>query len=184
MKTFLSLLFIFLTGCSSIEVSHDYDKSANFTKIKTLQWLPVKMQTAPKQSVFAKENPLIDKRIRQAITREMASKGVALKSKDTTGYISYQISQDQKTITRSATRFGIGLGTGFNHGFGSIGINLMPDQEVYQESELTIDIKDKNQQLIWRGKSSSPINPHPTTKETSKLINEIVKKLLEQYPPK
>jgi hypothetical protein len=177
-------LITILSGCSSIEVSHDYDSNANFTKIKSYQWLPEKLQTKPRSSIFAKKNPLIAKRIKKAIENEMTKKGFVIITEKADAYISYHMSKNQKVINRSRTSFGIGLGTGFNSGFGGVGLNLSPEQQTYQEAHLTIDIKDKNQQLIWRGKSTSPIKQHPKAKETTELINEIVEKILEQYPPK
>ena len=184
MKLLTLILTLFLTGCSTIEVSHDYNQSVSFTKLKTFQWLPEKMQTKPKAANFELKNPFIAQRIKRAIEEQMLEKGLVVKDSNADAYITFQMIETKKTLKQPKTRIGLGLGSVFNYGFGSIGFDLSPERETFQQSLLSIDIQDKKKQLLWRGKSTSPVEKHPTPEETTELINEIIEKLLAQYPPK
>ena len=176
------LLFVFLAGCSSIEVSHDYNQQINFTQIKHYQWSPTESNSS--LAKFERKNPFIAKRIRRAIKENLIQKGFSMTEKNTDAFITYQMKKKKNVMKKTNTRVGVGLGSVFNHGFGSVGFDLSPEIETFDEGHLRIDILDKNNQLLWRGKSTSPIQEHPTPEETTKLINEIIKKLLENYPPK
>ncbi len=43
------LLLVAFIGCASLEVSHDYDSTADFTKLKTFDWIPMKKQAGAKE---------------------------------------------------------------------------------------------------------------------------------------
>lgn len=184
MKFIAIIILAFLTGCSSIEVSHDYDQDTNFTKIKTYQWLPESMQSKPKTANFERKSPFLAKRIKRSIENNMLKKGLVIKDNKADAYITYRMKQNKKTMRQPKTKIGIGLGSVFNYGFGSVGFDLTPETETFQQGHLTIDIQDKNKNLLWQGKSTSPISEHPTPAETTELINDIIDKLLEEYPPK
>lgn len=184
MKHILIIFILLLSGCSTIEVSHDYSQSANFTKLKSFQWLPKKLQTQPKAADFEQKMPFIAQRIKHAIEEQMLKKGLVVKDSNADAYITFQMIETKKTLKQSKTRIGLGLGSVFNYGFGSIGFDLSPERETFQQSLLSIDIQDKKKQLLWRGKSTSPVKKHPSPEETTALINEIIEKLLTQYPPK
>jgi len=175
---------IFLSACSSVEVSQDFSPQSDFSKYKSFEWLPADKQTKPKAADFEKKNELIAKRITDAITREMTAKGLSFQASGADAYITYHISSVQK-IRSSQVTTSIGHGRGWGYGgYGSVGFQSSPEVRQYEEGQLIIDILDKDGKLVWRGKSSSPVQEHPTPEETSKLVNEHVQKLLAQYPPK
>ncbi|MPQ76872.1 DUF4136 domain-containing protein [Hydrogenovibrio sp. JE_KL2] len=179
---FASLLL--LSGCSMIQVSQDYDPKADFTQLHSYQWLPADMQTKPKATDFEKTNPLIAKRIETALVHELNLKGQSIVDKGADAYITYHISSVSKIRSSPVTTsigFGSGLGGGVYTGFG---FQTGSDVEQYQEGQLVVDILSLKGQLLWRGTSSTPLEDHSTPEETTKLVNEIVQKLMAQYPPK
>ncbi len=58
------------------------------------------------------------------------------------------------------------------------------DIEEYQQGKVVLDILDSNKKLVWRGISTSDVDQHAEPKEITEQVNEIVQKLLAQYPPK
>lgn len=176
--SFLTLL----SGCSGIQVSQDYDNEATFSNIKTLQWVPKEKQIDPKAAEFSKKNPLIAKRIEKAITNEMQAKGHQFVTENPDAFITYHVGTQSKIRSQPVTT-SIGFGTFGGGGYGGIGIQTSPDVEQYEEGRLVIDILDTNQKLLWRGTSTTYLEDHLSSEETTELVNEVVQKLLAQYPP-
>lgn len=186
-RTLITLGFITmllsLSGCSTIQVSQDYDQQASFSNLHSYQWLPADMQTKPKASDFQKNNPLIAKRIETALVHELSLKGQSIVPKDADAYITYHISSAQK-IRSSPVTTSIGFGTGGRGIYTGFGFQTGSDIQQYEEGQLVIDILSLKGKLLWRGTSSTPLEEHSTPEETTKLINEVIKKLMAQYPPK
>ncbi|MDG4812173.1 DUF4136 domain-containing protein [Hydrogenovibrio sp. 3SP14C1] len=177
----LSILTL-LSGCSGIQVSQDYDDKANFGSIKTLQWVPNDKQIDPKASDFAEKNPLIAKRVENAITNEMQAKDYKFVTQNPDAFITYHIGTKSK-IRSQPVSTSIGFGTFGGGSFGGIGFQTSPDVEQYEEGRLVVDILDTNQKLLWRGTSTTYLEDHLSSEETTELVNKVVKKLLAQYPP-
>lgn len=78
------------------------------------------------------------------------------------------------------------LGAG-SHGSGFGIAYTVPSSDVQSHDlgVLTIDfISSKSSQLIWRGTSSRRLYDTGTPETSEKLINSIVKEILDRYPPK
>ncbi len=182
MKLLFIVLIIMLSGCSSIKVSHDYEQTTNFDNIQTFQWSENKHNKV-NDDVFHSSSSLIANRIKTAIENELLKQNMTLINNQADVYINFYMHSTQETAQRSGTSIGIGLGSVFNQGFGSVGFNMSPDRKNIQKAHLIIEVLDQQKQLIWRGNSSSPIDSHPEPQEITKLINEMVQKVLEHYPP-
>lgn len=178
------MLLLGLVGCSNIQVSQDYQENTNFSNYQTYYWLPADKQTKPKAVTFEKENPLLAQRIKNAIEQALQTKGYRLVDTPDAAdaYITYHYSTSQKIRSDQVTT-GIGFGTGWYGGFGGIGFQTAPDVEQYEEGQLLIDVLTKDDKLLWRGKSTAPLNEHPKPEETTKRVQEIVQKMMAQYPP-
>ena len=170
-----------LSSCSSIQVSQDYQPGADFSQYKSYEWLPENMQTKPKQATFEKQNQLIAERINSAIVGDFKKKGFSFVESGADAYVTYHIKVSTKIRSLPVTTT-IGVGTYWNHG--SIGMQTSPEVEQYEEGTLIVDVLDKNNKLLWRGTSTTYVEQHSDPQDTTKLVNEVVAKLLEQYPPK
>ncbi|PIQ06403.1 MAG: hypothetical protein CO158_07920 [Piscirickettsiaceae bacterium CG_4_9_14_3_um_filter_43_564] len=178
----ISLLLspLLLGSCSSIQVSQDYDATAHFNDIKTVQWLDDADQVEPKAATFAAKNPLIAKRIHQAITIELPQKGITFVDQNPTGYVTYHLETfSKKRGSQVTTSFGFGS---FGR-YGGFGFQTYPDGDYYDQEKLVIDLFNAEKKLIWRGISTRYIEEHLAPEELTQRIQEGVKKLLEQYPP-
>jgi hypothetical protein len=183
-KTLWTLLLVFgLSGCSTVQVSDDYDTGTDFSQLKTYDWLPAGDQVKPTAEEFEKKNPLIAERIQKAILANMNAKGYQFVSEKPNAYITYHVGVSSKIRSTPVTT-SIGFGTGFYGGYGGLGVQTGSDIEEYQQGKVVLDILDSNKKLVWRGISTSDVDQHAEPKEITEQVNEIVQKLLAQYPPK
>ncbi len=170
---------VFLFSCSNVKSSYDYDQNFNFSTLKTYEW-----DTKP-SAAFASANPLVAKRIVAAIERNMKSKGmVAAENADMT--LSYQVSLQKKLISRNVSG-AIGMSVGRSNR-GSITLSSGNQLREKTEGTLMIDmIANSNNSLIWRSTTIKPITNRDQSagpEAADKRVNEMVKAIFENFPPK
>jgi len=177
---FLTVLAL-IAGCSGIEVSQDYNTTAKFSNLKTFDWYLAKQK---KTGDLRVDNPLLDSRIRKAVDRSLAQKGY---KKISQGTPNFYVGYNYAILTRirsERVRSGIGFGFGGSGSFGTIGIGTGSDVRQFDEGMLVIDITNaKNGKLLWRGTGTRRVSRHSDPKETTKKVNQTVKKILAQFPP-
>lgn len=180
---YFCILFLWLCwqGCSGIQVSQDYPADRDFATAKTYAWQSEHQEEAGDLRL---DNPFRNARIRAAVDRFLEQKGyrrVIYVPPDF--YVGYK----QKIYNRidsdnGGSRFALGMGTfGPHFGFGFSTGNQVSD---YDEVMLVIEFYesgDKN--LIWRGSGTRIFVPHAEPEKITKRINQIVQKILTQFPP-
>jgi len=177
-----SILPMVMSGCSTVSVNQDYDTSVDFSSIRSVAWLPATQQVAPKAITFAQKNPLMAKRIQNAITEQLKLKGISTRQPGLVdAFVTYHYSTKRVLQTDPvSTTFGFGV---FG-GHGGVMFNTSPDLYEYEEGRLVIDIINRNNQLVWRGISPSRLVEQSSPNETTKVVNQVVSAILAQYPPK
>jgi uncharacterized protein DUF4136 len=142
------------------KVSVDYDKDVDLSKYSTYAW----------QQGRSAPNPLVDKRILDAIDRQLASKGWTKNANTPEALVVYSAGMD---VQRQLN--GFGSGPRWN-GMGTV---RMEEQKIGQ---LLVDIYDATtERLLWRGFASDTISDKPEKNE--KRINDAAAKLFRQFPP-
>src|SRR5688572_30561564 len=116
MKKLITLFLVSLLfyGCATtlpVEVSTDYDRTANFSQYRTFKWFQDK-PTAGRDSVY-KYNTFLDQRIRTAVESQLARKGI----NKTEGAADLLIAYDVKVITRQEARPDYAFAPGFGYGY-------------------------------------------------------------------
>lgn len=174
----LNIVFIlyyigFLTGCSSIyDISYDYDRTANFTNLKTYNWIPV-----PEKSNI---NSLDLVRIKNAVSAELNDKGLKVASKNPDFLIASHFGTKDK-INVSSWGYGYGphgIYWGGYWGYGGVSVYQ------YEEGTLIIDFVEPNSKnLLWRGAAKSEVDNATNPEKRDKMINDAVQKILENFPP-
>src|SRR5687768_13233973 len=108
-KTITYFMLLLLAGCSSIAVSYDYDKNADFTKFKTYAY---------DESVNNLQVMQLDKdRLTAAVDRELAARGFT-KSDNPDMLVGLHI-RTQQGQTATATTTGTGMyGGPWRYGYG------------------------------------------------------------------
>lgn len=158
------------------KTSYDFDKTAAFTTFKTYA---LKEGTSVGQK-------LIDDRIVAAIDKELAAKGMT-KSDNPDVFVVYHVAFDkQKDISTYSSGYGGGYGAyGWGWGGGWGGGTTSTQVRDIVVGTLVIDIADaKKAQVAWRGMGVKEVQTQASPEKRDKSINEAVKKIFKNYPPK
>lgn len=159
------------------KVSYDYDKGATFAAYKTYAH---KAGTGVGQE-------LIDARIVAAIDAELAAKGLTRVESNPDVFVVYHMAFDkQKDISTYSSGYGGGYGAyGWGWGGGWGGGTTTTQVRDILVGTMVIDIADaKKGQLAWRGMGVKEVNTQANPEKRDKSINNAVKKIFKNYPPK
>ena len=179
--TAIAMAICVMMGCSGIRVAQDYEPQTRFDGMQTFQWA---MDTQPQSGDPRIDNPLRDTRIRAAVERILAVKGL-YRSKDENPdfLIRYQYTLRQK-IESSGTSSGVGFGYGRHGRYGGIAMGTGDSIRQYDEGTLVIDFQSAgSDELLWRGTGIQRFTQYDDPAKTSRDINQLVEKILGQFPP-
>ena len=159
------------------KTSYDYDKTANFAGFKTYA---LKDGTKVGQE-------LIDARIVAAIEAELAAKGLTKSESNPDLFVVYHVAFDkQQDISTFSSGYGGGYGRyGWGYGGGWAGGTSTTQVRDILIGTLVIDMADaKKGQVAWRGMGVKEVDTQAKPEKRDKSINNAVKKILKNYPPK
>jgi hypothetical protein len=158
------------------KVSYDYEKSANFAGFKTYAF---KDGTKVGQQ-------LIDDRIVAAIDTELAAKGFTKSESNPDVFVVYHVAFDKQKDISTYSSGGGGYGAyGWGWGGGWAGGTTTTQVRDILVGTLVIDLADaKKGQLAWRGMGVKEVNTQANPEKRDKSINNAVKKIFKNYPPK
>jgi hypothetical protein len=159
------------------KTTYDFEKSANFAAFKTY---------AHKDGTKAGQE-LVDKRIVDAIDSQLAAKGLTRVDASPDVFVVYHMAFDkEKDISTYSSGYGGGYGPyGWGWGGGWAGGSTHTQVRDILIGTLVIDIADaKKGQLAWRGIGQKEIDTQAKPDKRDKNINNAVKKILKNYPPK
>ena len=186
-RYFLALwLAAMLGGCSSMEVSSDYEKSVNFSSFKTYRWTPEKKKGKGKPST---QHQFLDAQVRTAVERELAAKGY---KKQPDGepdfFIRYYVRVQTQTDNDELAQW-----SQWRHRIGPVDEGLRPDRvggqahrvSDYEEGTLLLVVSDgESQRSIWRGTAKARVVSSDSEEKKINKINKAVTSILAQFPPK
>ncbi|WP_372680536.1 DUF4136 domain-containing protein [Desulfosarcina sp.] len=166
-------------GCTTVQVSQDYDPHADTSGYGTWHWRnPVQSATGD----IRIDNPLLDKRIRHAVDNHLKGRhiiGAAQERPDI--YLSYHLTIQQK-IQSDSYYSTVGVGSYYHPWYGGLATETRIRQ--YDEGRLTIDIHSaESGALMWRGVGVFRLRTHNTPEDAAEATQEIVDKILFQFPP-
>lgn len=159
------------------KVSYDYNKNADFAAFKTY---------AHKEGTKVGQ-PLIDERIVAAIDTQLAAKGLTKAESNPDVFVVYHLAFDkEKDISTYSSGYGGGYGPyGWGWGGGWGGGTTTTQVRDILIGTLVIDLADaKGNQLVWRGMGVKEVNTQANPEKREKSINNAVKKIFKNYPPK
>jgi hypothetical protein len=182
----LTLLGIWLSGCSTIRVSSDYARDANFNRLRTYSWAGPQPITGDPRL----DNDILHARIRNAVERELALKGYEKMTAGNPDFkIAYHVGLEQKLDVTTFNYYDYRYPASYHprYGFSSYP-GAWPASETrvfqYEEGTLLVDIVDPGtKQLIWRGSATATVNPSDSSQKKDAKINKAVHQLLSQFPP-
>jgi len=162
---------------SSLKVTSDYDKNANFLQYKTFSIDTLKMAQHISQ--------LNTNRVTNAIKAEMTKKGFTENVLNPDLKINVAaILKDQKSVTASTDYYGYGgvyRPWAWGGGLGSTAYTTYNVQD-YKDGSLIIDIADaKANNLIWEGIGNKEINKPLKNPDTQ--VPELIASIMKSFPP-
>ncbi|WP_185969053.1 DUF4136 domain-containing protein [Carboxylicivirga sp. M1479] len=168
--TFLALIALFLSACSSVKVTTDWDPSADFRGYKTFNF---------SQSFDEIKVGDFDKRrIKNSISNELEKIGYVLSDQPDLLVNGYVTSVEKTVVTN--THYG-GYGP-YYYGWG--GWYSTTDVNQYSEGTLIVSLIDvRNKQLVWEGRAEGIVQPSNAKKKT-RATDEILRELFWKYPTK
>jgi hypothetical protein len=121
------------------------------------------------------ENSLFAKRLKRSVNRQLEAKGFTLDTEDPDFVIVYHTGvQDKVNITN----------WGYTYGpyWGPWGESI--DVHQYTEGTLVLDFIDVDTNLlVWRGTAQKALTGNPKPERVEREIDEVVDKLLRNFPP-
>jgi hypothetical protein len=176
MIKYFGVVFIsigFITGCSSISVTSDYNPGTDFISYNTFSIYDGVIKDSQLESA-----PLVKKRVLEAITNEMQKKGLTITDSSNASLIIF--AQAGTAEKMNVTDYGYGYGGWW--GPNPYGRDI--DVSYYTEASLIIDLVDNTKkELVWRGIGTGVVQQSGTPEERQQRIDEAVAKILSQYPP-
>jgi hypothetical protein len=170
MNRILLLLLIpfFVTSCSSVRITADWDPSSDFRGYESFNF--------SKSFDEIKANDLDKRRLKTAIEAEMNKRGYVLSEQPDLLVNGYVTSVEKTVVTN--THYG-GYGP-YYYGWG--GWYTSTDVSHYKEGTLIVSLIDvRKKQLIWEGRAEGIVTPSGGQKRT-KATNEVIEQLFWKYP--
>lgn len=170
----LSVIFlvVLLAGCSSMQITYDYDKEADFSKYKTYAYDDETMKMPVSQ--------LDRDRILKAIDNEMIKEGFT-KSEESDVVINVLLKTKTQVQATANTSGGYGYGRyGWGGGFSTTQINY----DEYTDGTLFISMIDIAQkQLVWQGRATKTIDETTSADKKDANITYGMEQVFKNYPP-
>ena len=178
MKNSITALAILLAmvGCATTSpVTLDYDTAADFTALKTFNWMPATGNAAG--------NELLVKKIKNTVDAQLQAKGRTPAEDNPDFLIAMQLSG--KTTYGGSTAVGVSVGIPVGRaGRVSVGGGKSQARET-TEGTLVLDFVDaKTKSLLWRATASGAVRPATTPEEQQQRINQVIAEMLAQFPPR
>ena len=167
----------------SEEIVRDYDRSFDFSQLKTYRWMELKhrlLLRANPQATSQVSDEQIDQIIRSAVDEQLKKRGFVLTAETKADFLVSYFAVGELEIGGT---FYDSAPTGnlpYNHWrpFYQPGT----DTRMNSKGTLTIDIVNpENNQLLWRGQATDTIK---RTKDLEKVTKKAAKKILSKFPPK
>ena len=172
------ILMISLFGCSTVQVSQDYDTQADLSRYGSWQW---RESIQPSTGDIRVDNSLLDRRIRAAVERHLAARKVHQTDKRPDLFLSYHLAIEQR-IRGDTVHTTVGVGRYYHPWYGGIGTETHIRQ--YDVQRLTIDIHSVDSgDLIWRGVGTYRLKTYKTPQDAAVAMQSTVDKILVQFPP-
>lgn len=172
MKKILALLpLLALAACSNeLRVFTDFDRDVEIHRLTTYGWLDTKGIESRNNPVLL--NELTDKRVKEAVERQINLKGYKPSPAFAEIILHYHIVVENKVSIRTEP---------YGYNYGRYWLNNEVDTYRYNEGTLIIDFMDsRNCNLLWRGWAVSVIDQQDRISE--ELINAAVEQIFQKFP--
>jgi len=164
LKTFIPIIAIAITGCSSLKVYTDFDPSVN---------IPAKNSFAIVHKSY--NDSIVVDRINAAIKTDLESKGYKQMPKEKADFdVIYEYGSKNKTDVESDF-----VPIGFFGGYTEV--------SNYNYTEGTFDVRMVNPSTkkdFWTATAKNDLDKKESPAERTKYIDELISKILKKFPSK
>ncbi len=174
----LIVLLLCLFSCSAVKVTTDYDKSGDFSKYKTYEFLGWQGDSEKILNDFDKE------RLHKAFATEFEKRKLELVEENGDIAVTLFVVVDQKSsITGYTNYYG---GPGYGYGRGAWGWGGGHSSTTYTESDylkgtLVVDVFDgQSKELVWQGVGTKTIEENPQKRD--KNIPKGAEAIMKNFP--
>jgi hypothetical protein len=182
LKHWLYLIPAFLIGLSgcipSIMADSTHDRSVDFQVYRTFALLEPEMaNTSADPNLF---EPLLDRRVRDAVAAELVKKGLTLDAENPDLLVAYDVSVAQDAATASPD-FGYAYWFGYRFNYNTADFPDYRPVAQYTPGTMLIDlISASTNELVWRGVAEGEI---VVTQTDESRIRRSIISILSLYPP-
>ncbi|BDC98530.1 DUF4136 domain-containing protein [Persicobacter psychrovividus] len=169
---FLLMASVAISACSSMRITSDYDREANFSQYSTFSF----MLKDPSAKINVGLNELNQRRVMSNVGAEMAARGYEEVQKNPDLLINFYLKTQNKQDVMYDPYWG-----GW---YGMWGPYRQPYSVTeYTEGNMVIDIVDaKKKQLIWQGVATGAMDSD--VKDPDKQVAKIIQEIFTRYPHK
>jgi len=174
-----------LASCATsanVGVSSDFDHAVNFRAYKTWAWYPKQTNDTEGGPARGYES-FTDQRIRDAVSKDLATKGLMPATGEPDVYVAYSVRVENKQQVAGGypySPYGYGYG---GYGYGGFGGYPYGGGRAYnyKAGTVIIDIVDaRRKELAWRGTGQAQLDQNSISEtETYRIVNSV----LSNYPP-
>ena len=180
----LLMIVVIMSACSSIKVTTDYDKTVDFTQLKTFEYYG---WAAESDKIL---NQLERDRIEAAFADEFTKRGIKRVESGGDMIITLFIMTQEKTQYNATTTgmgyggyYGYGPGWGWGPGMGMSMSTTTVSEYNYTVGTLVIDIYHAgDEKLIWESIGTKTVDDNPQTRE--KNLPKSIARIMAPYPVK
>jgi hypothetical protein len=171
-------------GCSSLDVSVDYDPKVDFSKLRFWAWYPEADQSAEVGGSNPRMSPFTFQRARGAIEQVLGQKGFAQAPLEKSDFLVSVHTTLERHVQVDPYGWGYRWGP---YAWGPYWDGYWGPAAVYSYEVLTliIDIYDAapSRHLIWRGMVQSPAQYGLSHEEEQERVRNEVNQVLLKFPP-
>lgn len=167
------LLLILISRCSpDIQAYTDYDPDYDQWAYKTFDW-------SQKINIEQNQNPLYynelnDKRIKNAVLKQLQKRGYRLMSDNPQLILHYHIIVEDKSVLVTEP---------YGYAYGPYWTRRQQQVNTYTQGTLILDLMDtRNNQLVWRGWAVAAVDGLDSPEQIDNLISTAVQKMFVKFP--
>jgi len=165
---------LYLTACSTVSVTTDYDHSTSFAQYRTYTLAPSTEQISL--------SPSSEAALRDSLRANLATRNIAEVSEKADLHVVRHVSTKEKLAVSQSSNIGY---AGMPYGYGRYGMwagapRTYTDVSQYTEGTLILDFVDaKTQKLVFRGIGTGTVSDPETN---AQHIKEVVEKIIQGFP--
>ncbi|MFT3904803.1 MAG: DUF4136 domain-containing protein [Steroidobacteraceae bacterium] len=175
----LSTATLVVAACESHPVRTDTSARGSVERCHRFGWLEPQSGEGHPASAF--DNPVNDQRVKDAVTRNLAARGIEPTAAGGTAdcLVGRVIGTDAEP---KKSRFSFGFGVGVGGGNSAAGLGVSTGSGPARESRISVDLFDaRTREPLWHG--SMPVDIERLGgDEAQKRIDMAVQKMFEKFP--